>query len=262
MENRAAPLLAFVVPCYNESCGLDDSSDELLAKLNCLKIAGRVSEDSCIIFVDDGSADDTWEVISRIVEEKSHCKGLRFRFNAGKDAALYAGMMLAKKMKVSCVVTIDADLQDDLQVIDGMLEAHEKGAEVVYGVKDCRAGDAPLKRFCSRLFYTTAATFGVRLIPQHSDFRLVSYNVLKVLVRYRETALFLRALIPSFNFKSEIIKYSIRERKFGCSRYSTVRLLALASQGVASFSAAPLRIAGLLGLGVLILAVIAGGMLL
>lgn len=238
--------LSIVVPCYNEEAVLP----ETIARLEALKrelVAGHgISADSEIILVDDGSRDRTWELIEQASGEDPSVRGVKLSRNRGHQAALIAGLYAAEG---DAVVSVDADLQDDLDAIREMVLACRKGADIVYGVRKRRDTDTFFKRCSAESYYRLLDVLGVEIVFNHADYRLMSRRALEALKQYGESNLFLRGIIPQLGFPSAIVYYDRAERFAGESKYPLKKMLAFAWQGVTSFSAAPLRaITGLGGL--------------
>ena len=252
---RATPCLALIVPCYNEEAGLPHVMETLDNLLVALKHDGLVLDASFVLYVDDGSRDDTW----RIIEERHACntysRGLKLAGNVGHQNALLAGM-LETRSESDCLISMDADLQDDINVIPAMLKNFAEGCDIVYGVRDNRDSDTAFKRKTAGLFYTLMERIGVRIVPQHADYRLVSRTAVNALADYGERNLFLRGIFPSMGFRSAIVHYTRKEREYGTSKYPLRRMLSFAWQGITSFSGLPLRLGGLFSLGALLLALL------
>lgn len=240
-------MLSVVVPCYNEEAVLPETARRLMALLDELVGNGRLDSRSHVIFVDDGSRDRTWPLIEELSSRHSRVRGLKLSRNRGHQNALLAGLFAAEG---EAVVTVDADLQDDLGAIAEMLDAHARGAEVVYGVRKHRSTDTLFKRFTAEAYYRMLARMGVEIIFNHADYRLLGRRALEALRQFGESNLFLRGIIPQLGFPSAIVYYDRAERFAGESKYPLGKMLAFAWQGVTSFSAAPLRM--ITGLGVLI----------
>lgn len=239
--------LAIVCPCYNEEEVLAHSAGRLTALLDEMHADGLVSEDSFILFVNDGSADSTWQVISRLhADNPARLKGLNLAHNVGHQNAIMAGMMTAAE-HADGVVTIDADLQDDIRCIPQMVKDYREGYDVVYGVKVSRQADPVLKRLSAQAFYKFQEQMGVKTIYNHADFRFLSRRVVKELARYGEKNLFLRGIIPMIGFPSTTVDDVISERTAGKSKYTLKKMLALALNGITSFSVTPIN--AILGLG-------------
>lgn len=238
--------LALVLPCYNEEEVLDLSAKRLSELFSNLTEKGKISDDSFALFVNDGSKDSTWEIISRLHNEHPFVKGLSLAHNVGHQYAIMAGMMKAKDMS-DAVVTIDADLQDDLACIEKMVDAYANGYDVVYGVKVKRNTDPWLKRISAQMFYKLQEKMGINIINNHADFRFLSKRVLEVLSRYPERNLYLRGVIPQIGFPSTIVDDHLSERQAGESKYTLSKMLDLAFDGITSFSIKPLYYVTLTG---------------
>lgn len=252
---QSIPRFALVIPCYNEESGLPYVMDTLEQFLASLKRDRLVMEESFVLYVDDGSRDGTWRLIEDHNTRNPYSKGLKLAGNVGHQNALLAGMLEIRD-EVNCLVSMDADLQDDINIIPTMLKHFAEGCDIVYGVRDNRATDTPFKRNTARFFYTLMERIGVRTVPQHADYRLVSQVVIDKLALYSESNLFLRGIFPSMGFCHAIVTYARKERQFGETKYPLRRMLSFAWQGITSFSAVPLRLAGLFSLGALLLALL------
>ena len=237
-------ILKIVVPCYNEEAVLPEASKQFSALLNKLIVSGKVSNESAVVFVDDGSADKTWQLIEQITRTDQHISGIKLSKNRGHQNAVLAGMM---SVTGDAIITIDADLQDDISVIEKMVDEHASGADIVYGVRNDRSTDTIFKRNSAILFYKTLSLFGVDLIFNHADFRLMSRRAIEALREYREVNLYLRGIVPLIGFKATTLEYSRKERFAGESKYPLMKMLKLASDGVTSFSVVPLQIITMLG---------------
>lgn len=239
--------LAIVCPCYNEEEVLAQSAARLTALLDEMHADGLVSEQSFVLFVNDGSADSTWQVISRLhADNPAQLKGLNLAHNVGHQNAIMAGMMTAAE-HADGVVTIDADLQDDIRCIPKMVKDYREGYDVVYGVKVSREADPALKRLSAQAFYKLQEQLGVKTIYNHADFRFLSRRVVKELARYGEKNLFLRGIIPMIGYPSTTVDDVISERTAGKSKYTLKKMLGLALNGITSFSVTPIN--AILGLG-------------
>ncbi len=252
---RVKPCLALVVPCYNEAEGLPHVMGVLGDYLAGLKRDGLVDESSFVYYVDDGSKDGTWALIQERHEGDEFCKGLKLAGNVGHQNALLAGMVEVRG-EVDCIVSLDADLQDDVSAIAEMLKHFAKGSDIVYGVRNRRATDTWFKRGTAGLFYKLMGLLKVRIVPQHADYRLVSRAALEAFAGYGESNVFLRGIFPSMGFASSTVHYARKERLHGESKYPLRRMLSFAWQGVTSFSAVPLRLAGLFSLAAIFLALV------
>ena len=251
------PIIDIVVPCYNEEECLPLTMPRLLEKLKSLIAAGKIDENSSIVMVDDGSKDKTWEVITSLHEQDPHYRGLKLSHNRGHQYALVAGVEYSAK-RADASISIDADLQDDINAIDQMVEEFEKGADIVYGVRSSRETDTFFKRATAQGYYRILQKWaGVEVIYNHADFRLMSKKAMDALLEYKESALFLRGIVPELGFKTAKVTYARKEREAGQTHYSLSKMLSLAWNGVTSFSIKPLREIFRLGLLFMILSVIA-----
>ena len=251
------PVLTIVVPCYNEEEVLLETASQLSGVLQELIHDVLISNESRILFVDDGSKDRTWELIENETEHNSFVKGLKLARNVGHQNALIAGLETANKQS-DCVVSIDADLQDDIAVIRTFVEKYLEGFDIVYGVRDHRDTDTFFKRTTAVGFYRFMEKIGIKLVPNHADFRLMSKRALDELFRYKETNLFLRGLVPLVGFPSTRVYYDRKERLAGESKYPLKKMLAFAFDGITSFSVAPIRFVTLLGFLAVIVSMIVG----
>lgn len=250
------PLFAFVVPCYNESSTLPSTFFALAQELERLREKGSIAPESYVLYVDDGSSDVTWQLLQEQASRDTRCKAIKLAGNVGHQMALYSGMMQALMWNVDVLVSIDADLQDDLSVVDSMLHAWEQGSAIVYGVKQSREGDSAFKTTTAGAFYRLMQRLGVNLVEQHADFRLVSRPVLEALSQCKENALFLRGLLPLLGFASSSVHYAIKPRQHGTTTYTLRRMVSLALNGLTSFSTVPLRFAAVLSLVTFLAAII------
>lgn len=242
---RPAPTLSIVVPCYNEVAVLPETARRLAVLLDNLQSAGRIAAVPQVWLIDDGSQDGTWSLIEQLVEDDARFRGLKLSRNVGHQRALMAGLATASG---DVVVSIDADLQDDRSVIGAMVDAFRGGADIVLGVCSDRILDSWFERVSVRGYDRALRGFGVEVVDDHADFRLLSRIALEALAQYRETNLFLRALIPQLGFTVATVPYRRAERVAGTSKYPAWKMLALALDGVTSFSIRPLRLITLLGL--------------
>lgn len=238
------PQLAIVVPCYDEEEALPQTAERLVALLERLRKAGRVAPGSRIVFIDDGSHDRTWELIVNLSRADERIGGIKLSRNRGHQNALLAGLFTADG---DVLVSIDADLQDDIEIIDEMLKQHAQGAHVVYGVRNNRASDGLFKRASALGFYRTIRALGVESVYNHADFRLLSRRAVDALKDFREVNLFLRGIVPLIGFRSSVVYYTRTERVAGVSKYPLRKMLALALDAVTSFSVVPLRMISALG---------------
>ena len=234
-----ADILYIVVPCYNEQSVLPISAPALMQKLEDYISSGRVSPESSILFVNDGSQDETWNRIRDLHKKNLRFKGISLSHNAGEQNAYLAGMFAAVQT-ADVVITTDCDLQDDINAMDGMLDAYEKGNEIVYGVRNIREKESFLHRNNAGLFYRLMSVCGSELPPEHSQYRLMSKRAIEMLADYGEVNLFIPALVPMLGLKSATVYYRRTERAAGKTNYSVKKLIRLAVMAVTSFSAAPL----------------------
>lgn len=239
------PVLSIVVPCYNEQEVFKLCLDELSSIINSMVNDGKISNTSHIVFVDDGSKDNTWDLIEDEVISNPVVRGVKLSRNKGHQTALIAG--LSSCVESDITVSIDADMQDDTSAIEKMVDSYYLGSDIVYGVRDNRASDGFFKRFTAESFYRVMTKLGVSQVENHADFRLLSKRALHSLLQYKERNLYIRGLIPLIGFPSTIVFYSRRERAAGESKYPLKKMLALALEGITSFSVTPLRIVTALG---------------
>lgn len=232
--------LAIVCPCYNEEAVLDTSAEKLRELIGRLSEEGKITADSFVLFVNDGSRDRTWELIRRLHNaDPVHFKGVDLAHNAGHQKAILAGMLTAVET-ADAVVTIDVDLQDDIEAIGKMIDAYEQGYDVVYGVKVSRKADPAMKRLTAIAFYKLQRKLGVETVYNHADFRFMSRRVVEELAKYEERNLFLRGIIPLIGFRSTTVDDVISERQAGESKYTMSKMLTLALNGITSFSVKPI----------------------
>ena len=250
-----APILYFVIPCYNEEQVLPKTSGLFLAKLNAMIDSGKISPDSRVMFVNDGSKDSTWDIISSLTEEDERFSGISLSRNRGHQNALIAGLMEAR-LHADITISMDCDGQDDIDCSEQMVDEYLKGSEIVFGVRNDRKTDSAFKRTTAECYYSILRGMGVEIIPNHADYRLMSSRVLDALAGYGEVNLFLRGIIPQLGFKSSIVYYSRAERIAGKTHYPLGKMMSLAIDGITSFSVKPLRVITLLGLIVALLSFI------
>lgn len=251
-DNRQRGTLYIVVPCYNEEEALDTSARALLDKLHELMKKGVVSDKSKIVFVDDGSKDRTWEIIQKWYEGSEEIKGLRFAHNRGHQNAILAGMMYAEKY-CDYSVTIDADLQQDINAIERFIREYENGSEIVFGVRNSRNTDGLFKKISATMFYKTMNAMGCDIYENSADYRLMSAKALNALSEYSEVNLFLRGIIPDIGLKTSVVHFDVFPRMQGESKYSLSKMVTLAADGITSFSIKPIRM--VFGMGILALLV-------
>ena len=235
------PILYIVIPCYNEEEVLPITSGEFLAKINSLASKDKISEDSRVLFVNDGSKDRTWEIIKELSKEDEHYIGISQSRNRGHQNAVLAGLMEAKD-KADITISIDCDGQDDINAMDNMVDAYLDGCEIVYGVRSKRDTDTFFKRATAQGFYKLLNVMGAEVVYNHADYRLVSSRVLHEFANFKEVNLYLRGMFPLVGFKSTSVYYERHERIAGESHYPLSKMLGLAFDGITSLSIKPIRI--------------------
>ena len=240
MNNRTDPILYIVIPCYNEQEVLPITAPMFLQKINDLAAAGKISPDSRVLFVNDGSKDRTWEIICDLAARDPHYAGICQSRNRGHQNAVLAGLMEAKSL-CDITISIDCDGQDDINAMDAMVDAYRDGCDVVYGVRSKRETDTFFKRFTAESFYKILNAMGAEVVFNHADYRLMSARVLEEFARFREVNLFLRGMVPLVGFKSTCVTYERHERMAGESHYPLSKMLALAFDGITSLSIKPIR---------------------
>lgn len=239
--------LAIVIPCYNEAETLPTSLKRIWDVFGKLINNGEISSESFVFLVDDGSIDDTWNIIKKAYDDSIFkVKAVRFSRNFGNQAAIIAGLENAYKLGADAAITIDADLQQDVNKISEFIKAYGEGYDIVCGIRKNRT-DGFFKKLCSNSFYKVINFLGVNIKPNHSEFRLVSKRTLEILSNYKEANLFIRGLFYDLGLKTKYIDFEVMEREFGKSKFSFLSLLALAAKGIVSFSVRPLRIVFFLG---------------
>lgn len=253
----SAPVLYLVVPCYNEEEVLRDTAGKLAGKLGALIDAGRISGKSRVAFVNDGSRDATWQIIRTLTEEDALFSGINLAHNEGHQNALLAGLMTVRPY-ADVTISMDADLQDDIDAVDAMLEKHAAGANIVYGVRASRATDTFLKRFTAETFYRAMRALGADIVFNHADFRLMDRRALDALAAYPEVNLFLRGIVPMIGLSHDVVHYTRLQRLAGVSKYPWRRMAAFAWEGVTSLSARPIRLISQMGMSI---SLVSGGML-
>lgn len=238
---RAAPRLAIVIPCLDEELVIGSTLESLSRLLRDLRTRAKIDRDSFVYPVDDGSRDGTWSIIEALHARDQSIKGLKLARNVGTQNALLAGL-LSVRDRVDCVVTIDADLQQDEQVIETFLDRYQQGADIVFGVRRNHGSDSMTKRATSSFFYRLMNVMGIGIIRHHSEYRLVSRKALEAIAEYREYNLFLRGLFVDIGFRSEVVPFDVRRRSVGRSKHGFRKLASLALDAITSFSVAPLRL--------------------
>ncbi len=258
MEANLKPLIGIVAPCYNEELVLQETAMQLNEIITDLVSRNIISEKSFIAFVDDGSKDKTWQIIEEKSAQFTHVKGLKLAGNVGHQKALLAGL-LTYNDEADALISIDADLQDDVQVMEQMILKFKSGIDVVYGVRQERVTDTVFKRNTALLFYNLMKTMKVNIIHNHADYRLCSNRVLVALNAFGEVNLFLRGIIPSIGFSKDVVYYNRLERFAGESKYPFRKMAAFAWNGVTSFSTYPLKLVTIIGFVIFFLCLIMTG---
>ena len=240
-------VLYLVIPCYNEQEVLPLTAAAVRVKMEALIDAGTITAESRVLFVDDGSKDNTWPMLASLAEESPLFAALKLAHNVGHQNALLAGLMTAKEY-CDAAVSMDADLQDDIDAIDGFLQKFSEGCDVVYGVRNKRDTDTRFKRSSALAFYKFMAAMGVESVYNHADYRLMSRRALGALAEYKEVNLFLRGIVPLIGYRSDYVYYDRKERAAGESKYPLKKMLNFAVEGITSFSVKPLRIISAFGI--------------
>lgn len=243
------PRLIIVIPCYNEQEVLPITAPQFLAKINQLASEGLISGDSRVMFVNDGSKDDTWNIIQQFADQDEHYIGIAQSRNRGHQNAVLAGLMEAKDM-CDITISIDCDGQDDINAMDEMVKAYLEGCEIVYGVRSKRDTDTFFKRFTAESFYKLLNSMGAEVVFNHADYRLISSRALQELAKFKEVNIFLRGMVPLVGFKSTSVYYERSERAAGKSHYPLSKMLALAFDGITSLSIKPIKM--IIGMGVFV----------
>ena len=236
-----------IIPCYNEEKVLPLTAPVFSQKLTQLADSGRISRNSRVLFVNDGSSDRTWEIIRELAEKDERCIGISQSRNRGHQNAVLAGLMEAKD-RCDITITIDCDGQDDMNAMDAMVEEYRKGCDIVYGVRSSRKSDSFFKRSTARSFYRLMSKMGVEMVYDHADYRLVSAKVLQHFADFREVNIFLRGMFPLVGFKSGCVYYERHERMAGESHYPLKKMIAFAIEGITSLSVKPLTLIVVFGL--------------
>ena len=246
-ETIRGNILYLVVPCYNEEEIIERSIEKLKEKVNRLIRKGKISPKSKIMFVNDGSRDKTLSMLHKAAKEDSMISVLGFSTNFGHQSAILAGMMYSREY-ADMVVTIDADLQQDIEALDDFIACYMNGCEVVYGVRNDRSADNFFKKTTATMYYKLLHWLGCDIITNHADYRLMSKKALNALSEYKEVNLFMRGLVPTMGFPSDVVYFDVKEREAGTSKYTLKKMLTLAVDGVTSLSVKPLRMIMALGL--------------
>lgn len=253
--NNKPEILYIVIPCYNEEEMLPITIKSLDEKVTALINSNKISAFSKVMLVDDGSKDKTWEIICNLNKEYSFVTGIKLSRNKGHQNALLAGLMTAKE-RADIVISMDADLQDDINAIDGMLEKRAEGYDIVYGVRSSRKKDSFFKRFTAQTYYKLLKLMGVDIQYNHADYRLMSKKALDGLEKFKEVNLFLRGIVPMIGYKSDIVTYERNERVAGESKYPLKKMLAFAFEGITSLSVKPIRFITFLGVTIFTISII------
>ncbi len=249
MNNRETPVLYIVIPCYNEEAVLPITAPMFLQKITDLAAAGKISPESRVLFVNDGSKDRTWQIITELANSDPHYIGISQSRNRGHQNAVLAGLMEAKD-RCDITISIDCDGQDDINAMDAMVDAYRDGCEIVYGVRSKRDTDTFFKRFTAEGFYKLLNTMGAEVVYNHADYRLMSARALQEFAKFKEVNLYLRGMVPLVGFKSTVVTYERHERIAGESHYPLSKMLGLAFDGITSLSVKPIRF--ITGFGVLV----------
>lgn len=252
---KKEPILYVVIPCYNEEEVLHETTKRMKEKMKKLIKNKKISEKSKVMYVNDGSKDKTWELIKKISEKEANFTGITLSRNRGHQNALLGGLMTAKEY-ADIIISMDADLQDDINAIDEMLEKYASGCEIVYGVRSTRKKDTWFKRFTAESFYKIMKLLGVDIVYNHADYRLTSKKVLEEFSNFKEVNLFLRGMFPLIGYKSDIVYYERNERFAGKSKYPLKKMLNFAWDGITSFSVKPLRMICSVGFIILFISII------
>ena len=246
--------LYLVIPCYNEEEVLPETSKQLRAKMETLMAAGKISKESRIVFVNDGSKDRTWEIIESLHKENPLFQGIKLSRNKGHQNALLAGLMTVKE-HCDMAISMDADLQDDIDAIYGMLEKYAEGCDFVYGVRNARDTDTAFKRKTAEGYYKVMGLLGADIVYNHADYRLMSKRALNGLEQFKEVNLFLRGVVPMIGYKSDKVYYARKERFAGESKYPLKKMLAFAWEGLTSLSVKPIRMIMTLGSAIFLVSI-------
>lgn len=240
--------LAIIIPCYNEELVIESTVKTLFSVMDKIIEKGKISEESYIYLIDDGSKDKTWEIIENLYKNfPKRLKAARFVRNYGNQKAIIAGLIGVKEIGCDCVISIDADLQQDENSIETFIDEYHNGAEIVSGIRNDRKTDSFFKKFTALCFYKLMNILGVKIPPNHSDFRLVSNKALKILSKYEETDLFLRGFFHETGLKTSYVHFDVKPRALGTSKFNFVSLTTLALNGITSYSVVPLRMIAVLG---------------
>ncbi|MFA6082417.1 MAG: glycosyltransferase family 2 protein [Patescibacteria group bacterium] len=257
-QKTAQPILAIVVPCFNEEEVLPTTIAKLLKVVDELKCQKSIHNDSFLFLVDDGCKDSTWQIITQTNRQNDRVKGLKLAKNVGHQNALLAGL-LSVKDKADCVISIDADLQQDQKAIHQFVQKYLDGADIVYGIRSNRQTDSMIKKLTALFFYRFMKLMGTGVIRNHADYRLISKRALDTLAEYQETNLFLRGIVTDLGYETAIVYFDVTDRALGKSKYNMRKMISFALNGVTSFSVVPLRVVALIGFIIFLLSLIMGG---
>lgn len=241
------PTLAIIIPCFNEELLIESTVDSLFAVINSLIEQDKILEDSYLYIVDDGSKDKTWPIIESMHKANTLVKGVRFVKNYGNQKALMAGLLGVREIGCDCVVSIDADLQQDQWAIEAFVDKYSEGYDIVSGIRNGRETDSLFKKYTALFFYKLMNLLGIKIPVNHSDYRLVSKRALDILAQYTEKQLFLRGFFHEIGLKTAYVNFNVKPRMLGKSKFNFISLLGLALNGITSFSIVPLRIIAVLG---------------
>ena len=245
----------FVIPCYNEEAVLPETTRRMTDKLNAMRAAGLIGEKSRILYVDDGSKDRTWELVSQFNRENPWVEGVKLSHNRGHQHALLCGLMSAMP-RCDAAISMDADLQDDIDALDQFVKKFQEGCDVVYGVRNKRDTDTWFKRTTAEGFYKVMQLLGVDVVFNHADYRMMSKRALEALSEYKEVNLFLRGIVPLIGYRSDYVYYDRHERFAGESKYPLKKMLSFALDGITSFSVKPLKLISNLGILISVLSIL------
>lgn len=247
--------LYMVIPCYNEQEVLHETARQLKEKMESLKSRNMISDKSRIVFVNDGSKDNTWSIIEELHQSDSIFRGIKLSRNKGHQNALMAGLMTVKN-ECDAAISLDADLQDDINAIDAMVEKFREGCDIVYGVRSARKTDTFFKKFTAESFYKIMEKMGVEVTYNHADYRLMSKRALDALEQFKEVNLFLRGIVPMIGYKTDCVYYERKERFAGESKYPLKKMIAFAMEGITSLSVKPIGMITALGVGIFTISII------
>ena len=247
MTSRTIPKLAIIIPCYNEELCVKTTAEKLLEVINTLVEKKKITPDSYLYFVDDGSKDKTWNIIEELHKSNTLIKGTKFIRNFGNQRALIAGLESVREIGCDCVVSIDADLQQDEWAIEQFIDEYMNGYDIVLGIRNDRKTDSFFKKFTAEAFYKTMKLLGANIPMNHSDYRLVSKRTLDIMSAFSEKLFFLRGFFNEIGLPTTHVNFNVKKRMAGCSKFNFPSLMALALNGITSYSVVPLRFVAVLG---------------